>query len=161
MRRYVSFGGVVLSTLAAVACDHPTSTQTSIDQYPAMQVGAPVGTPTWVQLFPTGGPPINRVNHVGVYDPGSSRMTIFGGSPFGVGTLTDTWVLTDANGLGAPPMWIQLTPTGGPPASGFSPTAVYDPSSNRMIIFGGGGETGIRNDVWVLTAANGLGGIPT
>jgi len=122
---------------------------------------SPAAAQTWIQLFPTGGPPINRVHHVGVYDPASNRMTIFGGLPFGIGTLTDTWVLADANGLGAAPAWIELTPTGGPPPTGGVPTAVYDPGSNRMIVFGGAGSKGIRNDVWVLTAANGLGGIPT
>jgi hypothetical protein len=115
------------------------------------------GTPTWSQLSPTGSPPAPRVQHAAVYDPSSNRMVIFagqsgGGSP--VGTFDDVWILTHANGLGGTPEWIELTVTGGPPEGQYGPTAVYDPASNRMIVFGGWES----NAVWALTNANGLGG---
>jgi len=32
--------------------------------------------------------------------------------------------------------WIKLTPTGGPPPARFGHTSVYDPASNRLILFG-------------------------
>ena len=57
--------------------------------------------------------------------------------------------------------WTQLSPTGTPPsARGFNgTTGVYDPASDRMIVFGGRDGSGNNlNDVWVLTNANGLGG---
>jgi hypothetical protein len=57
--------------------------------------------------------------------------------------------------------WTHLSPGGTPPsARGFNgTTGVYDPSSDRMIVFGGRDGSGNNlNDVWVLTNANGLGG---
>jgi hypothetical protein len=54
--------------------------------------------------------------------------------------------------------WTHLAPKGTHPAvTGAS--GVYDPASDRMIVFGGrDGKGDNRNDVWVLTNANGLGG---
>jgi hypothetical protein len=54
--------------------------------------------------------------------------------------------------------WIQLAPSGTPPsARGWHGTPdVYDPGSDRMIVFGGGVPN--TNDVWVLANANGLPG---
>ena len=82
--------------------------------------------------------------------------------------LTDVWVLTNANGLGGPPAWVPLSPTGGPPPGASFPgreftSAIYDGVTNRMIVFGGAtcDPCGGRNDVWVLTNANGLGGAAT
>src|SRR5438445_13817406 len=62
--------------------------------------------------------------------------------------------------------WVQLTPTGGPPPARFGHTSVYDPVSNRLIIFGGCSTSACvttapavtLNDVWVLTNANGQRG---
>ncbi len=57
--------------------------------------------------------------------------------------------------------WSLLSPSGTAPAArGFQgTTGVYDPASNRMIVFGGRDTNGNNlNDVWVLTNANGLGG---
>ena len=59
--------------------------------------------------------------------------------------------------------WNLLAPTGAKPAArGMNGTpGVYDPTSNRMIIFGGRDGRGQNlNDVWVLENANGLGGAP-
>jgi len=39
-------------------------------------------------------------------------------------------------------------------------TAVYDYTSNRMIVFSGGNHDTVSPDVWVLTNANGLNGTP-
>ena len=58
-------------------------------------------------------------------------------------------------------IWTQLSPSGTPPvARGLhGTTGVYDPASNRMIVFGGRDGSGNNlNDVWVLTNANGVGG---
>ena len=86
-------------------------------------------------------------------DASTNRMTIFGGS--GSATqLNDVWVLSGANGLGTP-MWTQLAPTGTAPLPMNSFNAVYDPGTNRMIIFGGNDGVTAFNNVWVLTNANG------
>lgn len=92
-------------------------------------------------------------------------MVVFGGiaadcrSP-----LNDTWVLTNANGLGGTPNWIQLDPRGELPAGRSLHAAAYDPANDRMIIFGGDGTTcsipPMYNDVWVLAGASGTRGTP-
>lgn len=64
------------------------------------------------------------------------------------------------------PHWTQRFPTGGPPTGRSNnagreySTAVYDPVTNRLIVFGGAicDPCTHLNDVWVLTNANGLGG---
>ncbi len=125
-------------------------------------------TPEWINLIPHGasGSPPRRAGHTAVYDATTNRMIIFGGCGGGCEpTLNDVWVLTDANGLGGTPTWIQLSPAGGPPAGRTRPTAVYDPAANRMIVWTGhqgcGGNCCVYSDLWVLTNANGLGGTPT
>jgi uncharacterized protein (TIGR03437 family) len=113
-------------------------------------------------------------------------MIVFGGlpnlsSPLGpLEHLVPTnavWVLSNANGQGGTPVWTNLVAegaTGSPPVRAFH-TAVYDTGSNRMTIFGGSrpllvplpvptdssNPEKMYNDAWVLTHANGLGGIPT
>jgi hypothetical protein len=89
-------------------------------------------------------------------------MIVFGGQNGGGsgGVYTDTWVLTNANGLGGAPAWVQLSPSGGPPPDGYFASHVYDESNNRMMVYGGSDGTSGVNPVWVLSAANGLGGTP-
>ncbi len=115
------------------------------------------GTPTWIQLSPSGTLPPGRLFSTAVYDPTSNRLIVHGGCPANCGSaLSDTWVLTNANGLGGQPSWSQLPSA---PVGRANHTAVYDSTSNRMIIFSG--QQGFfgtnRNDVWVLKNANGLG----
>jgi hypothetical protein len=119
------------------------------------------GTPTWTQLSPTGGPPAPRIYHTAVYNQNSNSMIVFGGSDCATPTsqfYNDVWVLSNANGLGGTPAWTQLSLSGGPPVR-LGATAVYDPSSNRMTVFGGY-DVAPFSDVWVLSNANGLGGTP-
>jgi len=114
------------------------------------------GMPTWTQLDPTGPSPGPRENLPAVYDAGSNRLIFFGG--VNRVNFDDVWVLTNANGFGGTPAWIQLSPSGTPPSARNSHSAVYDPTNNRMTIFGGGEDSGmILGDVWVLSDANGYG----
>lgn len=63
--------------------------------------------------------------------------------------------------------WIKLNPTPDP-TYGNPPTTsghgvVYNPTTNRMIVFGGFHDFGayaLTNDLWVLTNADGTGGKP-
>ena len=112
------------------------------------------GTPAWTQLALAGAAPSARSNASAVYDPTSNRMIVFGGS-----STAEVWILLNANGLGGAPAWTQLTPSPGP-AGRYAQSAVYDTANNRMTIFGGGANSGLLNDVWVLSNANGLGGTP-
>ncbi len=128
----------------------------------ASAAGAAAGTPQWIPLSPTGTSPSAREWHSAVYDAANNRMIVFGGLSLGGGQQNDVWVLSNANGLGGTPAWTRLTPSGTPPTARVGHTAVYDPASNRMTVFGGGrGFSGFQNDVWVLSNANGLGGTPT
>lgn len=123
------------------------------------------GPPSWLKLAPSGPPPAARASHSAVYDPGSNRMIVFAGQN-GCCSLpqsfSDVWVLTNANGLGGGPAWIQLSPVGGPPPGQSEMRAVYDPATNQMTVFGGwpNGSNVPTNAVWVLSNANGLGGAP-
>jgi hypothetical protein len=127
------------------------------------------GAPAWSQLAPPGIGPDARYGANAVYDAASNRMIVFGGAAgsycVGVPPLrNDVWVLTNANGLGGPPAWIRLSPSGSPPAPRAASTSVYDPSSNRLIVFGGNRNVGNcffeSNDTWILKFANGLGETP-
>src|SRR6516225_8342291 len=95
------------------------------------------GTPARIQLSPTGGPPTGRCFHSAVYDQANNRMIVFAGLGAGLSTFSDVWVLSNANGLGGTPTWTQLFPQGGPPAGQADQTAVYDPTTNVMTVFGG------------------------
>jgi len=120
------------------------------------------GSPAWTQLSPSGGPPAGRRGHSSLYDPASNRMIVFSGDPnCGCTRFNDVWVLTNANGIGTP-QWVQLATSGGPPTGRTEGVAYYNSASNRLIVFGGFNcSGGTRNDVWVLSNANGIGGTPT
>jgi uncharacterized repeat protein (TIGR01451 family) len=120
------------------------------------------GTPTWTQLAlpPAGVAPQTRNSSSLTYSATTNEITMFGGDG-GYGTLNDLWVLSNANGLGGALAWKQLIANGGPPATRSNHTAVYDPSTDRMTIFGGTPSAGsgfADNDVWMLTGADGLAG---
>ncbi len=111
------------------------------------------GTPAWTQLSPAGTPPAARVGHTAVYDPSTGNMTIFGGNNATGQVFNDTWVLSNANGTGGAPVWNQLAPLGTIPPDRSEQTAVYDPTANQMIVFGGA-SVGLLNDVWTLSDSN-------
>jgi hypothetical protein len=116
------------------------------------------GTPTWMPLTPTGGPPPPRAGHEAVYDAQNNRMIIYGGGNNGIEDVpTDVWILTNANGLGGTPAWLQVSPGDGAPREEHY-AAGYDPNTNRMIFFGGCCYW--SNESWVLSNANGLDGDP-
>jgi hypothetical protein len=117
-----------------------------------------VGAEQWYQLTPATAPPA-RAGHRLAYDQATNRLIIFGGSLTGTVLFDDTWVLTNANGLGGAPLWTQLTPSGTPGPRTNSGSS-YNSNTNRLILFGGRDAVTTYNDVWVLTNANGLGGAP-
>ncbi|HTX37177.1 MAG TPA: kelch repeat-containing protein [Bryobacteraceae bacterium] len=120
------------------------------------------GTPAWIQLNPAGDLPPGREMHNAVYDAANNRMIVFGGSTETtyIG-LNDVWVLSNANGLGGTPTWTQLLPSGTPPVGRAGATAIFDPSTDEMVLFGGSTDGTIDlSDVWTLSNANGLGGTP-
>jgi hypothetical protein len=115
------------------------------------------GTPVWTQLSPTGTGPAAREDTSAVYDPVNNRMILYGGA-LTSGSDPNVWVLTNANGTGGAPAWIQLPISGALPAARSDNSIVYDTVDNVAVIFGGGSQTGaLLNDAWVLSNANGLG----
>ena len=119
------------------------------------------GTPTWTQMTPGGTPPSPRSLATAVYDSASNTLIVFGGNN-GPTSFNEVWTLSNANGMSGTPTWTQLNPTGPLPAARSYHTAIYDPTTDVMTIFGGveiGGT--LLNDVWTLSNANGNGGSPT
>jgi galactose oxidase-like protein len=119
------------------------------------------GTPTWTELSPVGGPPDGQSVHTAVYDSANNRMTVFGGysgpSTSNAVLQNAVWVLSNANGLGGAPVWTNSVPGGtlGSPSPRAFHTAVYDTSSNEMIVYG---SREAPSELWRLSNANGLGG---
>jgi len=112
----------------------------------ALSLSAP---PTWTRMAPTGTLPRARLEHSAIYDPVRERMVVFGGlnrSSF----LDDVWALS----LGAAPAWTVITPTGTRPAVRSAHRAIYDPTRDRMVVYGGfnyspGASPG--TDTWALS----------
>ncbi len=128
------------------------------------------GAPAWTQLSPAGTAPQPRINAAVALDVTTDRLIVFGGQDGGGsgGVFTDVWLLTDADGMGAAdpltgnstPTWIQLHPSNAAPAAGYQASALYDASANELIIAGGSTTAANNNAVWILSNANGSGGIP-
>jgi hypothetical protein len=73
--------------------------------------------------------------------------------------VNDVWVLTNSNGVGGTPTWIQLAPTGVAPNARHLHSATYDANSNRMVVFGGFDGHSALNDVWVSVTPMTLPGL--
>jgi galactose oxidase-like protein len=116
------------------------------------------GSPVWTQLI-SGGTPPNNVNggESAVYDGVSNRLIVYGGCFANCSPAQSTvYTLTNANGLGGPPVWLTSSVTN--PQARDEQSAVYDSANNLMIAFAGGlaffGTN--QNDTRVLSSANGL-----
>jgi hypothetical protein len=121
-------------------------------------------TPSWSQAVTAGSPPPARTGHSAVYDPTTNSMIVFAGAGPGgdaSGLFNDVWILAHATGVSGTPTWTQLTPAGTAPPGRSGHTSVYDVNANTMTVFGGAEAGRNGNDVWVLTHANGMGGMPT
>ncbi len=82
------------------------------------------------------------------YDPSSELVVLFGGRILPGGILSnDTWVYDTAKDE-----WTKRAPTTAP-SPRYHHDMVYDPVSNRMIMFGGAGG-GHQNDSWAYDVAN-------
>jgi len=148
------------------------STQLAVlsDVWVLLNADGTTGTPSWIQLAPQGSFP-GRANHLAQYDPTTNRLIVtmgfFPGGNCRNTCITDpaeTWVLENANGLGGTPRWIQLQTAGGPVGrASLQAASAYDPTTNRLFVFGGtrGNPGQNLGDLWVLDGANGVSGAPT
>src|ERR1700685_959306 len=95
--------------------------------------------------------PASRHSHTAVWDTTSHQMIIFGGQETSTNTdLNDVWVgITDAS---QNDRFTQVLATGTPPSGRYGHVATYDPTTNRMTIFGGatGSPSPCANDAWIL-----------
>lgn len=107
---------------------------------------------SWAKLNPTGPWPAPRAQHTAIYDSQNDRMVVFGGHSFHY-NFDDVWAL-DLTTPGAE-AWTQLFPSGQDPSARRWHTAVYDRDQNRMLVFGGGGNGGLFNDLWSLNLTPG------
>lgn len=150
--RLIIFGGTRI---------HVFSAESTNDLYILTNANGQGGTPVWQKVAVSGDWPSPRTGSRAAYDASNDRMIVFGGH-FGGGVLTnEVWVLSNASGVGGTPVWARLAPVNTPPAVRWVSNVVYEPVSNRLTVFGGAGNYNVHyNDVWVLTNANGLGGIP-
>ena len=110
------------------------------------------GTPSWIQLVPSGLAPAPRAGHSAVYDPSGRSMFVFGGYD-GVTGLSDLWRLSLSGTLA----WTQITTPGGAPPLRYAHASVCDVAHNRLIVFGGVGN-GLRlADVWSYNLSGATG----
>src|SRR5687768_886571 len=100
----------------------------------------PGSVAAWSRVAAVGNPPV-REAHVTGYDPGSNRLVIHGGWP----GLVDTWVLTNADGTGGTPTWVQLPSA---PFDRTAPAYAYDAASRRLIVYGGLNVDGYTTQGW-------------
>jgi hypothetical protein len=80
-------------------------------------------------------------------------MIIHGGKTTGGSFYNDTWVFSNANGLGGTPAWSRLQIPGNIPGPSSRWNAGgFDPVNNLVIMsFGDGNRDGPQWGAWVLT----------
>lgn len=96
----------------------------------------------WETLTPAGGPPSARAYHSAVYDPVRHCMWVFGGYN-GSDELDDLWKYDLAANT-----WQQASPAGNIASARQQHTAVFDPVSRCMYVFGGKSGDTAYNDLW-------------
>jgi Galactose oxidase, central domain/FlgD Ig-like domain len=106
----------------------------------------------WTKLATPVPHPRARAMHAAAFDARRGRLIVIGG--WNDEMLDDLWALQ----LGDTPTWIHLDVPGPRPTPRFNATAIYDPTGDRVILFGGEAEDPFQlfNDVWALE----LGGTP-
>jgi hypothetical protein len=88
---------------------------------------------------------LGRQGHGSIHDPVRHRMVVMGG--YRSGYQNDVWILDPAA-----PAWSQLVPTGTPPGARAEHSVVYDPVRDRLVLYGGTGDS-TYSDVWTLSLA--------
>ena len=139
-----------------------TSLGTCMNDYHLLQHANVVGgSPMWGTITAAGVLPAPRVFQASAYDAATNTIMIFGGFNCKTVFFNDVWILTNANNATGKPTWTQLNPVGIPPSVREGSSAVYDPTTNSLIVYGGdAGPKSAFSDLWILSNANGTGGAP-
>ncbi len=112
----------------------------------------------WTELSPAGPGPAPRRGQSAAVDGSRDRMLVFGGSD-DISFWDEVWSLDLAN-----PAWTLLEPIGPAPSPRYGQNLILDPARDRLVMFGGYGETAVAdsaghyyraprdflNDAWVL-----------
>jgi hypothetical protein len=101
-----------------------------------------LGTGAWSRLDPAGTAPA-RYRHSAIYDPIRERMVVFGGAD---STLRgDAFALS----LSGPAAWTLLAAAVDGPSPRSEHGAIYDPTHDRMVVYGGFDSSPL-GDAWAL-----------
>jgi len=106
-----------------------------------------LGSVSWTRVTPDT-IPLARYLALSAYDSKRNRGLVFGGH--GAVNLNDTWAMN----LTPSPTWSALSPAGAPPPARLGGGAIYDPVTDKMIVFGGSNGAGDFNDVWGLSLSS-------
>jgi N-acetylneuraminic acid mutarotase len=91
---------------------------------------------TWTELDSSRSGPAPRTSHCMAYESSGGLIVLFGGATMGAdGNLTcldDTWAYDPGANT-----WTELDPAGTRPSSRSGASMAYDPTSRRLILFGG------------------------
>jgi hypothetical protein len=99
-----------------------------------------VGTNTWSQLSPTGGPPTARSEHTAVYDSVNATMLVYGGTTGSVSN--ELWKYTISTNT-----WSQITFSGSITARR-AHTAIYEGGSIQLMWIYAGYTTAAVAEMW-------------
>jgi Galactose oxidase, central domain len=103
----------------------------------------------WTDLDPAGDVPPGRHDHAMAYDAGTGKVILFGGMLASTYTeLNDTWAYDPATNA-----WTNLDPTGDVPQSRCLHSMAYDPTTGKVILFGGSSHGGCLGDIWAYDSA--------
>jgi Bacterial Ig-like domain (group 2)/Abnormal spindle-like microcephaly-assoc'd, ASPM-SPD-2-Hydin/Galactose oxidase, central domain/Kelch motif len=130
------------------------------DYFVVQTANAHGASPNFVAITPTGTGPSARTRHVAAYASATNTMIVFGGFDCTSTYFNDVWILSNANDLGGTPAWTKLSPAGTAPSARESSSAIYDASTNSLVVYGGDAGSAPFGDIWILSHADGSGGTP-
>lgn len=128
-----------------------------------------VGAPRWTPIATTGtDEPSFRAGASVTHDPDRNLLYMFGGSQREDSTMAgDMWVLENASNVDGPAQWRKLPQAGLQPGVRSYHSAILDPASDELFIFGGSdGHGNVFVDGWsielgqMVTARQLIEGLP-
>ena len=102
---------------------------------------------SWTELKPPGTPPSARSAAAMVYDSSIHKLILYGGADAN-GPSNEIWAYDPAANK-----WTNLNPAGTIPEARSGASLVLDPSTGKLIMYGGIGADGQLNDTWAYDPA--------